>query len=59
MGVVYLVLFTLAAIVAISLLVGVVFKMVGFAIAALLVVVSLTWVTRKIRGPNPTERWPR
>jgi hypothetical protein len=56
---VYLVLFTLAAIVAISLLVGVVFKMVGFAIAALLVVVSLTWVTRKIRGPNPTERWPR
>jgi membrane protein implicated in regulation of membrane protease activity len=56
---VYLVLFTLAAIVAISLLVGVVFKMVGFAIAALLVVVSLTWVMRKIRGPNPTERWPR
>ena len=59
MGVVYLVLFTLASIVAISLIVGVVFKMVGFAIAALLVVVSLTWVKRKIRGPNPTERWPR
>ena len=59
MGVVYLVFFTLAAIVAISLIVGVVFKMVGFAIAALLVVVSLTWVMRKIRGPNPTERWPR
>ena len=59
MGIVYLVLFALAAIFAISLIVGVVFKLIGFAIAALLVVASLTWVMRKIRGPNPTERWPR
>jgi predicted membrane protein len=58
-GIVYLVLFALAAIFAISLIVGVVFKLIGFAIAALLVVASLTWVMRKIRGPNPTERWPR
>ncbi|MFZ4684919.1 MAG: hypothetical protein ACOYMK_04820 [Hyphomonadaceae bacterium] len=59
MGIVYLVLFALAAIFAISLIVGVVFKLIGFAIAALLVVASLTWVMRKIRGLNPTERWPR
>jgi hypothetical protein len=58
-GIVYLVLFALAAIFAISLIVGVVFKLIGFAIAALLVVASLTWVMRKIRGLNPTERWPR
>jgi hypothetical protein len=59
MGIVYLVLFALAAIIAIWLIVGVVFKLIGFAIAALLVVASLTWVMRKIRGLNPTERWPR
>ena len=59
MGIVYLVLFALAAIFAISLIVGVVFKLIGFAIAALLVVVGVTWVMRKIRGLNPTERWPR
>ena len=36
MGIVYLVLFALAAIFSISLIVGVVFKLIGFAIAALL-----------------------
>lgn len=59
MGIVYLVLFALAAIFAISLIVGVVFKLIGFAIAALLVVVGVTWVMRKLRGPNSTERLAR
>jgi hypothetical protein len=59
MGIVYLVLFALAAIFAISLIVGVVFKLIGLAIAALLVVVAITWVMRRLRGPNPTERLPR
>jgi hypothetical protein len=59
MGIVYLVLFALAAIIAIWLIVGVVFKLIGFAIAALLVVVAVTWVMRRIRGPRPTERLPR
>lgn len=59
MGIVYLVLFALAAILAISLIVGVVFKLIGFAIAALLVVVAVTWVIRKLRGPKSTERLPR
>lgn len=59
MGIVYLVLFALAAIFAISLIVGVVFKLIGFAIAALLVVVAVTWVMRKLRGRKSTERLPR
>jgi membrane protein implicated in regulation of membrane protease activity len=59
MGIVYLVLFALAAIFAISLVVGVVFKLIGFAIAALLVVVAVTWVMRKLRGSKSTERLPR
>jgi hypothetical protein len=59
MGIVHLVLFALAAIIAIWLIVGVVFKLIGFAIAALLVVVAVTWVMRRIRGPRPTERLPR
>jgi hypothetical protein len=59
MVIVYLVLFSLAAILAISLIVGVAFKLIGFAIAALLVVVALTWVMRRLRGRNSTERLPR
>lgn len=59
MGIVYLVLFTFAAIFAISLIVGVVFKLIGFAIAALLVVVAVMWVMRKLRGPKSTEHLPR
>jgi flagellar biogenesis protein FliO len=37
----------------------VVFKLIGFAIAALLVVVAVTWVMRKLRGSKSTERLPR
>ena len=59
MGIVYLVLFALAAIFAISLIVGAVFKLIGFAIAALLVVVAVMWVMRKLRGPKSTEHLPR
>jgi membrane protein implicated in regulation of membrane protease activity len=59
MGFVYFILFALAAIFAISLIVGVAFKLIGFAIAALLVVVAVTWLMRKIRGPKSSERMPR
>jgi membrane protein implicated in regulation of membrane protease activity len=59
MGIVYFILFALAAIFAISLIVGVAFKLIGFAIAALLVVVAVTWLMRKIRGPKSSERMPR
>ncbi len=59
MGIVYLIFFALAAIFAISLIVGVVFKLIGFAIAALLVVVAVTWVMHKLRGSKSSERLPR
>ena len=59
MGLVFFILFALAAIFAISLIVGVAFKMIGFAIAALLVVVAVTWLMRKMRGPKSSERMPR
>ena len=59
MGFVYLILFALAAIFAITLIIGVAFKLIGFAIAALLVVVGVTWLMRKIRGPKHSERLPR
>ena len=59
MGIVFFILFALAAIFAISLIVGVAFKIIGYAIAALLVVAAVTWVMRKVRGPKPSERLPR
>lgn len=59
MGIVFFILFALAAIFAISLIVGVVFSLIGYAIAALLVVVAVTWVMRKVRGPKSSERLPR
>ena len=59
MALVYLVLFAIAAIFAITLIIGAAFKLIGFAIAALLVVVGVTWVMRKLRGSKSTERLPR
>lgn len=59
MGIVFIILFAIAAIFAISLIVGVVFNLIGYAIAALLVVVAVTWVMRKLRGPKSSERLPR
>ena len=59
MGIVFIILFALAAIFAISLIVGVVFNLIGYAIAALLVVVAVSWVMRKLRGPKSSERLPR
>ena len=59
MGIVFIILFAIAAIFAISLIVGVVFNLIGYAIAALLVVVAVTWVMRKLRGSKSSERLPR
>lgn len=56
---VYLILFILAAFFAITLIIGAAFKLAGFALAALLVVVGVGWVMRKVRGPKPPERLSR
>lgn len=58
MPLVYLVLFLLAAGFAITLIIGAAFKLIGFAIAALLVVIGVTWLMRKMRGGG-SERLPR
>lgn len=50
MAFVYLILFVIASIFAITLIIGAAFKLIGFAIAALLVVVAVTWVMGKLRG---------
>ncbi len=49
---VYLILFIVAAVLAAGLIIGAVFKLIGFAIAALLVIVAVTWVMNKVRGPR-------
>ncbi len=55
---VYLILFIIASVFAITLIIGAAFKLIGFLIAALLVVVAVTWVMRKVRG-DKSERVSR
>ena len=59
MAFVYLVLFILAAIFAITLIIGAAFKLAGFALAAMLFVAAGLWISRKLRGPKPPERLTR
>lgn len=57
---VYAFLFIAAAVLVIGLVIGLAFKLIGFAIAALLVVAGVTWVIGKVRGGKPpTERLTR
>ncbi len=49
---VYLILFIAAAILAAGLIIGAAFKLVGFAIVALLVVVVVSWVMNKVSGSS-------
>lgn len=57
---VYAFLFVAAAVLVIGLVIGLAFKLIGFAVAALLVVAGVTWVLNKIRGPKPpVERLSR
>ena len=55
---VYLILFIIASVFAITLIIGAAFKLIGFLIAAALVVVAVTWVMRKLRG-DKSERVSR
>ncbi|MBK8838225.1 MAG: hypothetical protein IPO30_05865 [Hyphomonadaceae bacterium] len=57
--IVYAFLFIAAAVVVIGLVVGLAFKLIGFAVAALLVVAGVTWVMRKLGRPTDVGRkWP-
>ena len=55
---VYLILFIIASVFAITLIIGAAFKLIGFLIAAALVVVAVTLVMRKLRG-DKSERVSR
>ena len=52
MAFIYLILFIAVAVLATGLIIGAAFKLIGFGIAALLVVVGVSWVMGKLRGPR-------
>lgn len=54
--VVYAFLFAAAAVLVIGIIIGLAFKLIGFAIAALLVVAGVAWVMRKLRRPTDADR---
>lgn len=56
MFLVYAFLFLAFAVLVIGLLVGLAFKLVGFAVAALLVVAGVSWVMRKLGRPTDVDR---
>jgi uncharacterized oligopeptide transporter (OPT) family protein len=57
---VYAFLFIAAAVLVVGLVIGLAFKLIGFAVAALLVVAGVTWLMRKLGRSTDvdTERPP-
>jgi hypothetical protein len=53
---VYAFLFIAAAVLVIGMIVGLAFKLIGFAVAALLVVAGVTWVMRKLGRRTDVDR---
>ena len=53
---VYAFLFIAAAVLVIGTIVGLAFKLIGFAVAALLVVAGVTWVMRKLGRRADVDR---
>ena len=53
---VYAFLFIAAAVLVIGTIVGLAFKLIGFAVAALLVVAGVTWVMRKLGRRTDVDR---
>jgi len=45
-----------AAVLIIGTIIGLAFKLIGFAVAALLVVAGVTWVMRKLGRPTDVDR---
>lgn len=56
MFLVYLFLGLALAVMVIGMLIGLAFKLIGFAVAALLVVAGVTWVMRKLGKPTDIDR---
>ncbi|MDP3494006.1 MAG: hypothetical protein Q8R82_12905 [Hyphomonadaceae bacterium] len=53
---VYAFLFIAAAVLVIGTIVGLAFKLIGLAVAALLVVAGVTWVMGKLKRPTDVDR---
>ncbi|RYG33418.1 MAG: hypothetical protein EON93_09655 [Burkholderiales bacterium] len=53
---VFLFLALAAAVLIIGMIIGLAFKLIGFAVAALLVVAGVTWVMRKLGRPTDVDR---
>ena len=53
---VYIFLALAAAVLVIGMIIGLAFKLIGFAVAALLVVAAVTWVMRKLGRPTDVDR---
>jgi len=53
---VYAFLFIAAAVLVIGLVIGLAFKLIGFAVAALLVVAGVAWIMRKLGRPADIDR---
>jgi hypothetical protein len=45
-----------AAVLVIGMIIGLAFKVIGFAVAALLVVAGVSWVMRKLGRPTDVDR---
>ncbi len=45
-----------AAVLIVGMIIGLAFKLIGFAVAALLVVAGVTWVMRKLGRPTDVDR---
>lgn len=56
MFLVYLFLGLALAVMVIGMLIGLAFKLIGFAVAALLVVAGVSWVMRKLGKPTDIDR---
>jgi hypothetical protein len=56
MFLVYAFLFLAAAVLIIGMVIGLAFKLIGFAVAALLVVAGVSWIMRKLGRPTDVDR---
>lgn len=53
---VYLFLFLALAVLVIGMVIGLAFKLIGFAVAALVIVAGVSWLMRRLRRPTDVDR---
>jgi hypothetical protein len=57
--IVYGILFLIAASLVVGIVIGLIFKLLWLTAIAVVLVLGLTWLARKLRGPGGVERWRR